>query len=66
MLLQIYQIGSNYRIKPENGQLACLSCFLLLFFFVVFFWVVGGGGVGVRVGHVRSRRSLEHEFKRLV
>ena len=31
---------------------------------------MGGGewgrGVGVRVGHVRSRRSLEHEFKRLV
>ena len=61
MLLQIYQIGSNYRIKPENGQLACLSCF---FCFVFFFG--GGGGVGVRVGHVRSRRSLEHEFKRLV
>ena len=33
-------------------------------------WGVGGvggwGGVGMRVGHVRSRRSLEHEFKRLV
>ena len=36
---------------------------LFFFFFFFFFW---GGGVGVRVGHVRSRRSLEHEFKRLV
>ena len=32
----------------------------------VFFFFGGGGGVGVRVGHVRSRRSLEHDFKRLV
>ena len=64
MLLLIYQIGPNYRIKPENGQLACLSVFFCLFVFFFFFW--GGGGVGVRVGHVRSRRSLEHEFKRLV
>ena len=39
--------------------------FLFLFFFF-FFGGGGGGGVGVRVGHVRSRRSLEHEFKRLV
>ena len=62
MLLCIYQIGSNYQIKPENGQLACLSCF----FVFVFFWGGGGGGMGVRVGHVWSRRSLEHEFKRLV
>ena len=30
------------------------------------FYIGGGGGVGVRVGHVRSRRSFEHEFKRLV
>ena len=66
MLLLIYQIGSNYRIKPENGQLACLSVFFSVFFFSVFFWGGGEGGVGVRVGHVRSRRSLEHEFKRLV
>ena len=54
-------MGSNYRIKPENGQLACLSVFLCFFFFGG-----GGGGVAVRVGHVRSRRSWEHEFKRLV
>ena len=26
----------------------------------------GGGGGEWGVGHVRSRRSLEHEFKRLV
>ena len=57
MLLLIYQIGSNYGIKPENGQLACLS---------VVYFLGGGGGSGVRVGHVRSRRSFEHEFKRLV
>ena len=66
MLLLIYQIGSNYRIKPENGQLACLSVFFFcfcFFFFFFFFFFLGGG---VRVGHVRSRRSLEHEFKRLV
>ena len=30
------------------------------------FFFGGGGGMGVRVGHVRSRRSLEHEFKCLV
>ena len=59
LLFDMFQIGSNYRIKPENGQLACLSVFF--FVFLLFFWV---GGVGVRVGHVRSRRSLEHEFKR--
>ena len=41
--------------------------FFCSFFFVfLFFFFLGGGGVGVRVGHVRSRRSLEHEFKRLV
>ena len=58
MLLIIYQIGPNYQIKPENGQLACLSVF--------YFFLGGGRGVGLRVGHVRSRRSLGHEFKRLV
>ena len=66
--VQIYQIGSNYRIKPEHGQLACLSVVVVvvfLFFFCLFFFFFWGGG-GVRVGHVRSRRSLEHEFKRLV
>ena len=70
MLLLIYQIGSNYRIKPENGKLACLSvvfsCCFFLFFFFFFFFFFGGGGRGARVGHVRSRRSLEHEFKRKV
>ena len=44
--------------------------------FICFFFFGGGGcccflgflegGVGVRVGHVRSRRLLEYEFKRLV
>ena len=38
----LYQIGSNYRIKPENGQLACL----VFFFFFFFFLGGGGGGVG--------------------
>ena len=33
------QIGSNYRIKPENGQLACLSVFFCFFF-------LGGGSGG--------------------
>ena len=38
-------IGSNYRIKPENGQLACLSCFFLfVFLFVCLFVFFGGGG----------------------
>ena len=36
--------GSNYRIKPENGQLACLSGFFFFFFFF-FFWG-GSGGEG--------------------
>ena len=38
----IYQIGSNYRIKPENGQLACLSVVGFFVFFFCFFF--GGGG----------------------
>ena len=43
--------------------------FVVVVVFFFFFFLGGGGGgggVGVRVGHVRSRRSLEHEFKRLV
>ena len=43
----------NYRIKPENGQLACLSVFFFFLFFFCFFFLFCfflGGGVGVRVG----------------
>ena len=49
---------------PNWIQLACLS--VVVFFFCFFLGGWGGGGVGVRVGHVRSRLSLEYEFKRLV
>ena len=37
--VNIYKIGSNYPIKPENGQLACLTVFFFVFF-------LGGGGGG--------------------
>ena len=50
-------------IQLPNQALKLSISLFICFFFFFFFW---GGGVGVRAGHVRSRRSLEHEFKRLV